>query len=55
MNQHTRGKYTNDNSILTLNPPSNLKLSFSPNLGGLFSGSFLGGGRVKLLHLSRTC
>ena len=29
MNESSVRKYTNDNSILTLNPPLNLKLSFN--------------------------
>ena len=29
MNESSVGKYTNDNSILTLNPPPNLKLLFN--------------------------
>ena len=29
MNKSSVGQYTSDNSILTLNPPPNLKLSFN--------------------------
>ena len=29
MNESSMGKYTNDNNILTLNPPPNLKLLFN--------------------------
>ena len=29
MNESSMGKYTNDNSILTLNPPSSFKLLFN--------------------------